>query len=151
MKVYNDPKCRKAIRKILKPLQKDGIDTFEIRSLNSKGDHKAIVLLDKEDAYLFYHLGDNQDMHKYEKTYERARITIIAPAFDRELKWRFDFHGKRISADIRDEKFWEKLNHPENSLSFKPGDQLEVILVTHRPPRGRHSYSIEKVLEIHKR
>jgi len=149
--IYKDPKCRKAIRKILKPLRKKGINYFIVRNPDAPGDKTPLVLLDKEDAE-FFEIGLKAERyadHHIHYGYQEMLLTIISLSFDPTVSWKFEYEDMRINAKIRDPGFWKRLNNPEERLSFRPGDQLKVLMAVYPSKNGHNfSFSVEKVLEL---
>lgn len=151
LEIYKDLKCRKAIRKILKPLRKKGINHFIVRNPDAPDDKTPLILLDKEDAELFeagLKAERNADRHIH-YGYQEMLLTIISLSFDPTASWKFEYEDMRINAKIRDPGFWMRLNNPEERLSFRPGDQLKVLMAVYPSKNGHNfSFSVEKVLEL---
>jgi hypothetical protein len=55
----------------------------------------------------------------------RTTLHIVSPVFDNKSKWKFILDGKRISAEIADEKFIDIVASGE---AFACGDKLDVDL-----------------------
>lgn len=151
LEIYKDPKCRKALRKILRPLRKKGIDHFVVRNPDAPGDKTPLILLDKEDAELFEDVlkAERYADHHIHYGYQEMVLTIVSLSFDRTASWKFEYEDMRINAKIRDRGFWMRLNNPEERLSFRPGDQLKVLMAVYPSKNGHNfSFSVEKVLEL---
>jgi len=141
--VYADPISRKSIEKVLKPLEREGIDEFEVHK-----DDKMIQRITRNEVQYFKTSGallDQQDDYEGDR---EGNFSIITASFEGGYKWRlFDGHA-RFTADITDEAFLERVDAGEK---FGKGDVLVGTLHIRqwRDDNGLHAeYQITHVASI---
>jgi hypothetical protein len=134
---------RTHVETIMRPLQQDGIDGFEIRDKN-----QTILNVQKDEEPFFRaNIGDVINppiaVHEFEKYF-----TLITVTFKEGNKWKLYDGTGQISANILDEDFLRRVEDSE--VAFTKGDQLRCLvrLKEYRTPAGiRNEYEILRVLD----
>lgn len=134
---------RNHVETILKPLQQDGIDGFEIRDTD-----QTILHVDKEEEPFFRaNTNDLIDppmaVHEFEKYF-----TLVTVTFKEGNKWKLHDGTGQISAIILDEEFLRRVE--ESEIAFAKGDQLRCLvrLKEYRITAGiRNEYEILRVVD----
>lgn len=84
---------------------------------------------------------------------QTAFVKLVKISFEQNMKWQLILHNEKISADIKDEEFYQKIDHGE--ISFAKGDVLRVRMIVKQTmkPDGSISarYTVMKVEDIIKR
>lgn len=137
--LYQNADARKAASEILKPLEKDGVDSF------CAGGNSGKTAIKKEERAYF-------DMPKQEESLvdevTKMAFSIITLSFDKTHKWRLSYGESSINAAILDKDFLEKVR--KNQVSFSSGDILicEVRQKQSRTADGiKTEYEVIEVLE----
>jgi hypothetical protein len=96
------------------------ISAYEITDINEN----TLIRVDRED---FDSLAlKSEELKEGERILtEAATLNIVRLSFEESLKWDFYFKGNKISAKIKDPKFYELIDKGE---SFAKGEILEVDL-----------------------
>ena len=138
-----DVVIRNHVETILKPLQQDGIDGFEIRDKD-----QPIFHVDKEEEPFFR--ANTSDLihppmavHEFEKYF-----TLVTVTFKEGNKWKLHDGTGQISAIILDEDFLRRVE--ESQIAFAKGDQLRCLvrLKEYRITAGiRNEYEILRVVD----
>jgi len=140
--IYRDPIVRKSIEKVLKPLEREGIDEFEVHK-----DDKIIQRITRDEVRYFQTDALLNQQDEYEGDRE-GNFSVITASFEGGYKWRlFDGHA-RFTADITDEAFLGRVSAGEK---FGKGDVLVGTLHIHqwRDEHGLHAeYRITHVEKI---
>jgi hypothetical protein len=142
LRLYQDMAVRIAAQKLIEiPLEREGIDTFEVRK-----EGVTMVSISKEEASYFARpsipdepLTDNV---------RRAAFSIVSLAFKEDNKWRLHDGNTQISATINDADFLTRVD--TNQIAFSKGDILicDLRTVQTRTTDGlKTEYFIEKVVE----
>ena len=93
-----NPKIRSAAARVLDPLEQEGIDRMEIRQ-----EGEPVREIDKESASdirrsCAAQIGEEES---FEPQILTAHLKVYSPVFEENVdKWRFDYGGKTIYADI---------------------------------------------------
>lgn len=117
-KVYNNFEVREAIYKTVKPLEEEGIETFKILDGT-----KEIAQVDKEYVGRFIPPSvQDRLLVNEEVTY----LQIVKVSFNMNNKWEFTQGDNKISANIIDSDFINKVQN--RTVSFYDGDILKVRL-----------------------
>jgi len=96
------------------------------------------------DQFRYYSILPSKDIPTREITHSE-KLTIFSPVFDDKSKWRFIRDGNKISANILDTDFIDKVNKGE---PFRSGDKLEVkIQITQEYDKDADCY-IDKSFSI---
>jgi hypothetical protein len=141
LRLYQDLAVRKAAEEILKPLNREGIDTFLIKD-------KQITLQTIHREELEYFIAPELKDEKILVSESEAAYSIISLAFKDDNKWRLYDGGSTISVLISDEDFRRKVDG--NIISFAKGDILRCKIRTTqwRGAAGlKTEYEVLQVLE----
>ena len=143
--LYRNILVRKQLDQVLKPLEKEGVESFEVRSAD---DHKKTItsISKKERDYFF--VPEIPEAEPQELTSQRRAVfKIVEISFEEQLKWRLDDGESRIYATILDEEFLKGIDRRE--YTFAKGDTLEVLLRTRQTLTTKGSIKTEhEVLEV---
>ena len=141
---YQNIKIRTSVHYLVKPLEKDGINSLEINS------NKNISISVKKTEYNKFDVPKINDKELDDKvTTEYLQIENIA--FEHNNKWKFSEDTNKFWASIEDKDFLEKVE--KNQTQFGSTDILKVRLrkKTYYTNEGlKNDYIIEKVLEHQK-
>ena len=142
-KLYGSTVIREAAANVVRPLQREGIDTFEVRKHN-----QIATRVDKDEAPFFAagsattELPPPADIAEMNATLRVARLS-----FDSTNKWTFDDGDVRFSATIQDTRFWEAVHRRE--IVFGEGDSLVVRLRIENGVRASGElFSERTILEV---
>lgn len=142
LRLYQDIAVRDAAEKLIsQPLQKEGIDTFEVRENN-----KPVVTVKKDEAK-YFKSPELLDEVLIEET-RRTAYSILSLAFKEDNKWRLYDGVSSIPALIEDHDFLKRVD--ANQIAFAKGDILicDVLIVQKRTKEGlKAEYFIKKVIE----
>lgn len=116
--VYRDVAVRKAVADVVRPLERDGIDVFEVRSVDTPG--QPVVAVQKEDLIAFAAPEvDDEPLLRRESV---AAFSIISLSFNEDNKWRLNDGQNPIWAKIEDVRFLQQVD--QNEIAFAKGDIL---------------------------
>jgi hypothetical protein len=118
-KLFQNFSVRKAVEKIVEPLNRDGIDVLKFRSESNQFE---IV---KEEAQFF---KAPADLEGQSASFTDTRLVIVSPSFIRQNKWKFFDGAKNFFATIQDEQFITAVQN--GTEVFRKGDMLRVSLKT---------------------
>lgn len=121
LRLYQDFAIRKSAEEVLRPLYREGIDTFEVR------EKKTIITKIKKDEAQYFLLPDIED-EKLITSENESAYSIISLAFKDDNKWRLFDGNSTISVIISDEDFLSKVD--KNIISFAKGDILRCRVRT---------------------
>jgi len=142
LRLYQDIAVRTAAQRLIEePLQKNGIESFEIRSKKN-----AIITIHKNEAHYFIR-PDIPDEILIDDT-RRSAYSIISLAFKEDNKWRLNDGNNPISASIEDIEFLARVD--ANQISFSKGDILicDVRVMQKRTDHGlKTEYNVIKVVD----
>ena len=118
--LYQDIKVRKEVENIIKPLKKEGIESFSVKHENTQAQ-----LITKQEAPYFDtpEIGDR----KIEEHETITTFSIHSLSFKEDNKWRLSDGTNTFFVLISDDEFLHKVN--KNMISFSKGDLLKVKLV----------------------
>ena len=119
IQLYNNEDVRQAALNVVKPLEREGIDTFEVRQGAEK-----VEIVRREDLPAFCVLTEVAPEDVLLEGDRIAVLQIIKPSFDDSLKWVFSEGENRFGADMMDQSFLRKVADQE--ISFAKGDILKV-------------------------
>lgn len=152
MKVFVDLRCREAIEKVMKPLQTEGIDSFELRNPDEPHSKMALESILKDEVGYFKSPQPAQVEEKEKLPEQEITVKITSITFEKGNKWRLTDGNNTFWAKIKDQDF---LNQVENgSISFTNGDMLRIryyIQQTVKNDTLSSEYIVTKVLELKKR
>lgn len=144
IQLYNNEDVRQAALNVVKPLEREGIDTFEVRQGAEK-----VEIVRREDLPAFCVLTEVAPEDVLLEGDRIAVLQIIKPSFDDSLKWVFSEGENRFGADMMDQSFLRKVADQE--ISFAKGDILKVR-IAYKSVRVdkelRTKYKILEVVEI---
>lgn len=115
---YNDKDIKSAILKILSPLNKEGIETFEIRD----GENNVKEKIDKSDVRYFTEPTQNQSVLLNEQTVDMW-LSFVNISFKDGNKWKFSDCGNEFYASIEDQEFLSDIN--DNCIQFSKSDMIK--------------------------
>lgn len=107
---------------------------------------ESIFQSDKSDFECCSELTENQDEEK-KITLELASLNINKICFERDYKWQFYYRGNKITAAIKDEEFFKRINEGE---TFAKGDSLVVELKITKDFSDEYNTYINRTYEITK-
>jgi hypothetical protein len=121
-KLYNDPGVRAAAQQMVAPLEKPGIEVFEVRD----PDQREVVVerITKTDLPAFSAIAPTEK--KVAGSEFETVLQIVKPSFNEHLKWTFSDGSANFFADIEDEDFFAEVQRRERK--FASGDLLRVLL-----------------------
>lgn len=123
LKLYRNRTIAGDIKKMLEPLNKEGIDSFYVVRDSDKS-KPELVISDNELPYFEYQNIEDNLGENISETY----LQIDSLTFRDKNKWKFSYGESAISASILDEKFLQRIDGGE--LRFGKGDLLKVKLRT---------------------
>ena len=142
LRLYGELTIRVAIEQVVAPLDKEGIDTFDVRDETGA----EIVKVEKRDAPSFAR-PELPDEPIVDET-RRAAYSIISLAFKEDNKWRLSDGSSQISARIDDRAFLDRVE--ANQVAFAKGDILvcDVRTTATQTATGlKTDYVVERVIE----
>jgi hypothetical protein len=141
IRLANDNAVRERLRDVLNPLEKEGIDSFQVRR-----DRRVVESVSKSDLPYFSSSEAEEILRDEERP---AFLEIVSLSFKDNYKWRFSDGNATLTADVNDEAFFKAVQ--SRKLVFGRGDVVEVRLrtVTWRTPTGlKTEHSISEVLRV---
>lgn len=142
VRLYQDLAVRGAAQRVIsEPLNREGIDTFEVR------ENRQPVLTIRKDEADYFEKPEIPPEVLVEST-RRAAFSIISLAFKEDNKWRLYDGNTQISALIEDEDFLGRVD--ANLIAFAKGDILicDVRITQRQTGEGLTTeYVVEKVVE----
>ena len=141
--IVADPKCRKKMAGVAKPLKREGVDQLTITSKD------LTQSLDKSQADYF------EPPEVLEQSLTKNTIemwfSIVGQSFKEGLKWKLTDGEKQYYVSIVDPEFWSKFNR--NEISFFRDDRIKTkLLITQvEDDRGnlKITYEALEILEHH--
>jgi hypothetical protein len=116
LELFRDVQVRKALSEIVRPLERDGLDRFEVRTTT----RSLAEVITKEDVASFVApIVEDEQIISDERT---AAFSIVALTFKDGNKWRLYDGQNTISVTIEDEVFIRRVN--DNEIAFAKGDLL---------------------------
>jgi hypothetical protein len=140
-KLYQSRVVRQALKNILRPLNREGIDTFQC----IQGEETPVTI-EKPEVIAFEMSADDADIVS-DVLNENVLLQIESAVFKDDNKWRFHDGASGFYAQIMDVDFVERINSGER---FGKGDVLVVDLrrIQSITDNGlKLEYVIEKVRE----
>ena len=137
--LFNHPGVRRAVEKIVEPLNAEGIDKLEL-----KKDGDTMLHVNKEEAPYFKAPEQNADESIFETP--NAMLVVLSPSFRQGNKWRLHDGTKAIWVAVEDAHFMAAVDSGREA--FRKGDLLHVTLETRQWIEGRDlraEYTIRKV------
>lgn len=129
VKLYRNINVRKNLSEVLKPLNGDGVESFEVRSRTHKKDDQPIISVShtERDFFEVPKLEAEQELDTI-STERDALLKIISVQFEEQYKWRLSDGESSIWATIIDHEFLKMVE--DGDISFSCGDMLKVRLRT---------------------
>lgn len=119
--LYEHTDLRNSFKKVLKPLEIDGIDSFEIRN-----DKKEILeKIDKSEAK-YFEITPSEDVINDNIT--DMYLNLVNVSFKDGNKWKLSNGDNEFYATIEDEEFLHKIN--TNLISFSKSDSFKAKVRT---------------------
>lgn len=140
--IYNDTAARNALSQVLKPLDRAGIDRFEVRN----DVHLAVEVVTESEVPFF--ATDSVEQFLEEKD-DVGVFQIIKPSFDPKYKWMLSDGNATFGVYIKDQRFLDLLERRQ--VTFAKGDVLRVRFKRKvwRTESGlRTEYEILLVIEV---
>lgn len=121
-----DRSVRNALQEVTRPVQRAGIDTFETRGPNNKGE--VLASSENVDAFMAP-LADDDDEHDFLADSERITVLEVRrPHFKAGHRWGLYDGQHQIGVEIKDQSFIGSVERGE--VKFGSGDALKVKLRT---------------------
>jgi hypothetical protein len=136
-RVYNDHFARTSLRKALRPLEREGIDVFQVRR-----DGTVIHEVSKSEIAYF---SPSLEAEVITASEREAALEVLKPALKGDYTWMFSDGTSTFHADMGDSEFLEEV---ASGLAFSKGMILKVKLrsETTRDEEGLHTHHI--VMEV---
>jgi hypothetical protein len=147
--IYNDPRVIGELDRAGRELRRDG-RIKGVQNLHDDGiiahfDEEELESLRAQEAPSLTHVPDPT-------TLRQVYVIVQQPALDNGGKWRFQYEGRSIMADIKDDAFISRmLNRTE---TFATGDRLvvDLRLLFKRDRRNRRGYrEVYSIVRVHGR
>ncbi len=143
--LYNDTKVREALARVVKPLEREGIDKLLMHPTAAPRE-SAKVVVEKDDLPAF------EAVARLEETIIDTTITaayrIVSLSFAEDGKWRVHDGQNQVLVVLADEEFKRRVD--DSQVAFRKGDLLicQVKVQTWATSTGlRTENRITKVLE----
>lgn len=138
--LYEDPVVRTAMREVLRPLEKKGIDRFSV------ADTQDTTEVSKDEVPYFTPLDAAQEVEEERTSIYETLLLIDSAGFREGLTWRFSDGTNSFTAKIRHQEF---LDDVKDGLPFSSGDVLNVRLKRTTEMRADGSLHTEnEILEV---
>jgi hypothetical protein len=146
LKVYLDHEARERIEKVVEPLKRTGIDTFELRNPADYKDKHPAVAIEKDDLPYFKTPEltslDEDAITNIQEMY----VKIVSVVFDEKQKWRFSDGEIVFWAIIEDRAFWAEIEN--GTRAFRSGDKLKVKCEIHQYFDNGNPVTERRILEV---
>ena len=122
LKLHNSSAVRKAVKKVMAPLETDGIDGLEVRDPEHRD--KVVERIDQKDAPYYTEISDLGEVTENETELLLQPVTVH---LEGERQWVFrrgEDWGDTLRAKIIDEDFVRKMRTGE--VSFRRGDTIRA-------------------------
>ena len=142
--VYMDMQVRENVNKIVAPLTKNGIDSFELRNPNDFSDKKSISSVHKDELAL-YDVPELEVRVEPDNVFEQEMLLkIVSIVFDESQKWRFSDGEVTFWAKVEDSTFWHEVE--SGALAFRSGDRLKVMCKTVQKINQQGNFVTERTI-----
>ncbi len=118
MRLYGNSAVRESMQGIVRPLEREGIDTFEVRH-----EQKMLETVQKNEVPYFAPEPFEESVSESERT---AAFEVVTLSFDDRYKWRFTDGNATFTAAIGDDRFFDAVQ--KRQYHFGKGDYLKVKL-----------------------
>lgn len=147
--VYNlfvDKDVRDVLPGLVKPLEQDGINHFEVRDIHQM--IRPIMSINKEECEYIKEVPE--DVVEEKCSCSTISVTVEAAVFDGSHKWKFNDGDTSFTATVADKDFLEKI--AKGQIRLGPQDLLDVNLEKHQQIKnhrklGRTDNVITKVIK----
>lgn len=103
-RLYQTRVVRQSLAKVIKPLEREGIDSFSVID-----DEKAYILVTKSELSYFEAAALEADVVS-DTIAEKVLLQIESAVFKDDNKWRFSDGGSPFYAEISDAEFLQRVN-----------------------------------------
>ena len=139
---------RKAIEasyRTILPLERTGVDRFEIRQ-----DNVPVQTVASEETPSFEERATAQEADVLLTNRTEAIVGLARPAFDAKLQWTVTDGSRRYPVKIEDKTFLGQVERREHTFGVNDALRVRMRITTHRKPAGgiRTEHTVEKVLAI---
>ena len=139
--LYNDPNVRKSFSKVVEPLNKDGIDEFQVH----EGGEVVERITKAEREYVDGAQASEGFINdeEYEATYRIEKLS-----FTDGLTWRFTDGNVSFGANVQDQEFLDRVS--SGQVTFASGDALRLRIrkrSVQTEADMKTTYTILRVLE----
>ncbi|PAW77511.1 MAG: hypothetical protein B9S32_10970 [Verrucomicrobia bacterium Tous-C9LFEB] len=138
-KLFTNPRARKAVEEIIRPLLHQGINQFKIRR---KGQNTLEVNSDEAKHFIAPSTHENEHINRINQ-----RVVVQSPSFKEGNKWKVFNGANSIFVTILDRTFNAKVQ--SGSEAFRKGDILEVKLETRQWVEGNELKAEHNILEVY--
>ena len=142
LRLYQDLPSRIAAHRLVEqPLQKEGIEKFEVR------DNKVPFLTVEKEEAVYFARPEVPDETLVDDT-RRAAYSIVSLAFKEANRWRVNDGNNVISVSIAEHDFLAKVDN--NQIAFAKGDILicDVRVTQKQTESGlKTGYTVERVVD----
>ncbi len=145
-RLLSDPDLRTALFEMLRPLEREGIDTFEAGERRNSAAPPLVI--EKSELEQFRPPRPDEPQIQLGDEVRVVHLEIKKPAFDERYKWLMSDGNGNLNVEFADETFLGDVD--ARRIAFAKGDVLRVELRvrTWRTPQGlRTEYTVTKVLE----
>lgn len=143
LRLYRNKTIASDLKKMLEPLDKDGIDSFYVVKDDDK---ENVALFISSDEVPYFKFQDTED--DLGENISISYLQIDSLTFREKNKWKFAYGDTTISASILDDLFLQNIDNGE--IRFGKGDLLKVKLRTSQKfshGKLKIDYEIIEVLE----
>lgn len=150
--IYQSVPVRESLEKMVEPLEREGIDSFEVRKTGEKTVTEAVITKEEKESFILSKddLAIKDELIK--RTYE-SWVKILKVDFE-ELKWRFKTDSNKFYATVEDKAFLDKIE--SGDIVFSKGDSMKVLLEETQEYKAdantiKSEYKVLEVLEYRRR
>ena len=139
-KLFQNPRARLAIEKMLAPLIERGFDLFKIKN---NGEDSLVVTEAEAANFKAPTEHENETQSEFE-----ARVVIVSPSFNAGNKWRVSDGSRTLYVSIRDQAFERAVQ--QGTEVFRKGDTLYVTLQTTQWVEGGKLMAEHAIAKVHR-
>ncbi|TMP27197.1 hypothetical protein CWB99_15890 [Pseudoalteromonas rubra] len=144
------PSIRTAFKKLIqRPLNKEGIDVFEVLKPGASGSEQREVLveIEKREASSFRAQSEPvKEKIKEDDVYDNARITFLTVHKDKPSGWRIHYDDTEISGvKIQDDSFIRHVQSGAGEAIFDDAYRVKLVAKYKNNSLTEKSWHIEKV------
>lgn len=146
LKLIENPKFRKNLRKLFLPLKGGEITSMSIAGQDRTGNSIDPLTATTIDSDSF----DYEDDDEPEEWAEDMELTVVSPVFHRGPAWKFDSKRGPVTAKIIDDDFMDKVE--KKLVKFGNGDTILAVVVStqyvDKLDQVKTKHVVSKVLNI---